>query len=317
LRKRADEVCVLPDGDATARAKRGEPRLFDFRRPSKLNRDHVRTLEIVQETFARQFNTVLSSMLRTVSSVTVESIDQLSYDEYVRATPNPAHLSILSIAPLPGVAILQLPLPISLTAVDLMLGGHGKGNEGGRPLTDIEVALMRPLVDRILSELSYAFDSVVSFHPAVVQTESNPQFAQVAAPSDMIVVITLDVRIEGAAGKATLSFPYASLTPVLDSFTGNIVVAERDPAVVAQSVDSLKHRLQEAPVDVAVRFAPLRLTSGEIVGLEIGDVLPMAVGTDAELTVTVGDVPCFLARPARRGKRLACQITATKSEVPC
>jgi flagellar motor switch protein FliM len=304
------------DGDPSARSRKGEPRPFDFRRPSKLNRDHVRTLEIVQETFARQFTTVLSSMLRAVSSVTVESIDQLSYDEYVRGTPNPAHLSILSIHPLPGVAILQLPLGISLTAVDLMLGGHGKGNDGSRPLTDIEVGLMRPLVDRILNELAYAFDSVVSFQPAVVQTESNPQFAQVAAPSDMIVVITLDVRIEGAQGRATLSFPYASLTPVLDSFTGNIVVAERDPSIVAQAAANLRARLGEAPVDVSVRFAPLRLTSGEIVGLEVGDVLPMPQGPDAELTVTVGEVPCFLGRPARRGKRLACQITATQSEVP-
>jgi len=309
-------VCVQPDGDASARSRRGEPRPFDFRRPTKLNRDHVRTLEIVQETFARQFTTVLSSTLRAVSSVTVEGIDQLSYDEYVRATPNPTHLSILSIHPLPGVAILQLPLGISLTAIDLMLGGHGKGNDGRRPLTDIEVGLMRPLIDRVLNELSYAFDSVVSFEPAVVQTESNPQFAQVAAPSDMIVVITLDVRIDSAHGRATLSFPYASLTPVLDSFTGTIVVAERDPELAARSSANLRARLNEVPVDVAVRFPPVRLTPAEIVSLEVGDVLPLPHGTDADLTVTVGEVPCFLGRPARRGKRLACQITATKPEVP-
>ena len=77
-------------------------RPFDFRRPNKLSRDHVRSLQIVHETFARQFTTVLSSTLRVVSQVSVLSIEQLAYDEYVRDTPNPSHMSILSIEP-PGM----------------------------------------------------------------------------------------------------------------------------------------------------------------------------------------------------------------------
>lgn len=307
---------MTDEAEGSTRSRRAGARPFDFRRPSKLNRDHVRTLEIVQETFARQFTTVLSSSLRAVSNVTVESVEQVSYDEYVRATPNPTHLSVLSIHPLPGAAIFQLPLNIAFTAIDLMLGGHGKGNAWNRPLTDIEVGLLRGLIDRTLNELRYAFESVVTFQPTLVQTESNPQFVQVAAPSDMIVVITFDVRIDAAHGRATLSFPYASLTPVLDSFTGNIVISERDPAMLARAAAHLRERLADAPVDVHVRFPPVRLTSGEIVSLRVGDVVPLSQPLDAELTVAVGDQPCFVGRPARRGKRLACQIIATASEVP-
>jgi flagellar motor switch protein FliM len=291
-------------------------RRFDFRRPSKLNRDHVRTLEIVQETFARQFTTVLSSSLRVVANVSVESIEQLSYDEFVRATPNPTNLSILSIQPLPGVALLQLPLSISYTAVDLLLGGPGKNSDLSRPLSDIENALLRELLERILAELKYAFESVVSIDPEIVQVESNPQFAQIAAPSDMIVVVTFDVRVNTAYGRATLAFPYTSLAPVLDSFTGNVVVADRDSPQARAARGAMFDHVHDTLVPVSVRFAPVQLTAGEINGLAIGDVIPLNQATSTPLTVTVANESAFLCRPARRGKRLACQIITPLSEVP-
>jgi flagellar motor switch protein FliM len=275
----------------------------------------VRTLEIVQETFARQFSTVLSSGLRVVANVTLESIDQLTYDEFVRATPNPAFLSILSIAPLPGVAILQLPLSISYTAVDLLLGGHGKNSDLSRPLSDIEVALLRDLISRVLDELRYAFESVVSFEPTVVQVESNPQFAQIAAPSDMIVVSTLDVRVNSSYGRATLAMPYTSLAPVLDSFTGNVVVTDRESPQVRKAKAALLDRVNDTSMPVSVRFAPVRLTASEITSLEVGDIVPLHQAVDSALTIAVGDRPAFVGRPARRGKRLACQVIAPLSEV--
>src|SRR5690348_6991664 len=107
--------------------QRGEVRPFDFRRPNQLNRDHLRNLQIVHETFARQFTTVLSSTLRAIAHVSVTSIDQFTYDEYVRMTPNPTFLAILATPPWTGTSAFQLPLKIALTAIDLLLGGHGKG----------------------------------------------------------------------------------------------------------------------------------------------------------------------------------------------
>jgi flagellar motor switch protein FliM len=289
-------------------------RTFDFRRPSKLNRDHVRTLEIVQEIFSRQFSTVLSSTLRAVASVQVESIEQVSYDEYIRATPNPTHLNLLSVAPLPGLAVFQIPLEISFAAVDLLLGGHGKQSHRGRPLSEIEQNLLRGLVGRILAELRYAFESVVELDPTVTQIESNPQFAQIAGPSDMIAVVSFEVRINQTVGKATLAIPYASLSPVLDSFTGNVVFAERDDKQVVAAQQSMQHHLNESDIEVGLRFDNIRLSSSELIGLRPGDVLPLYQSVDSTLTVTLAGKPAFVAKPARRGKRLAAQIMAPLGE---
>lgn len=294
------------DPDRPSAAERA--RTFDFRRPNKLSRDHVRNLQIIHETFARQLTTVLSSTLRAVSQVSVLSIEQLAYDEYVRDTPNPSHMSILSLEPLPGVAVLQFPLSTAMTIVDLMLGGHGASSALERPLTEIERGLVRTIIDRALAELAYAFESVAEIHPMVLGHESNPQFAQVAAPSDMTVVIMFDVKIGNEVNVASLCFTYSALQPILDTIAAAATHAQagrHDLELARQRVSS---RLLDVPVDLAIEFAPTTLTSAEILDLQVGDVVPLGHSTARPLTGSVGGNPTFRVRPARAGKRLACQI---------
>ncbi len=286
-------------------------RSFDFRRPNKLSRDHVRSLQIVHETFARQLTTLLSSSLRVVSEVSVLSIEQLSYDEYVRDTPNPSHLSILSIEPLPGVAIFQLPLSTAMTIVDLMLGGHGVGTGPERPLSEIERGLVRTVVDRALAELAYSFESITKITPEVIQHESNPQFAQIAAPSDMTVVVMFEVKMGREENVASLCFPYAALQPILDTIAQAAVhaqVSRTDSEAARQRIEA---RLLDVPVELSVQFDAASLTSGQILDLQVGDVLTLDHPVDVPLTAIVDGIQTFKVRPARAGKRLACQVVAT------
>jgi flagellar motor switch protein FliM len=285
-------------------------RSFDFRRPNKLSRDHVRSLQIVHETFARQLTTLFSSGLRVVSQVSVASIEQLSYDEYIRDTPNPSHLSILSIDPLPGVAILQLPLSTAMTIVDLMLGGHGVGAGPERPLTDIERGLVRTLIDRALAELTYSFESVTKISPAIIQHESNPQFAQIAAPSDMTVVVMFEVRIGNEENTASLCFPYAALQPILDTIAQAAVHSQASRGDQASVRQRVAERMLDVPVELVVEFDQARLTSAQILDLAVGDVVALNHPVDSPLTATVDGVSTFQVRPARAGKRLACQVVA-------
>ena len=129
-----------PGAAGGRRRRRSEPQPFDFRRPTTFSREHARALQIVNETFARQFTTILSTTLRSVSQVSVASIDHVSYDEYVRSSPELAFLALLSIDPLPGAGILQLPLDIAMAAIDRLLGGTGGGGQPSRALTDTVIA---------------------------------------------------------------------------------------------------------------------------------------------------------------------------------
>jgi flagellar motor switch protein FliM len=290
------------------------PVAYDFRRPNKFTRDHVRALQIASETFARQFTTVLSTTLRTVSQVQAKGIHQLTYDEYIREIPNPTYLAILSLPPLAGASIFHLPLPVVMTAVDRLLGGPGAGPVVHRPLTEIEQSLVRELLGRVLRELAYAFESLTAVEPVVIHQESNPQFAQIGSPSDMVVVLSYDLRIGGQAGEATLCVPFAALQPVLDEVTGNSPLAGRIEADAEAVRQALAGRMGAAPLTVTVSFPPVVLALADIVDLRPGDVLPLDHPVDAPLEVSVGGVSRFTGRPGRRGKRLACLITAVASE---
>ena len=169
---------------------------------------------------------------------------------------------------------------------------------------------MRDLLGRVLRELAYAFESLTALEPAVIHQESNPQFAQIGSPSDMVIVFVYDLRIGGQAGQATLCVPFAALQPVLDEVTGNSLLAGRVEADAESVRDALAGRMGAAPVTVSVSFHPVALALSDIVDLRPGDVLPLDHRVDAPLEVSVGGVPRFAARPGRRGKRLACVITS-------
>jgi flagellar motor switch protein FliM len=289
---------------------------YDFRRPNKFNREHVRALQIASETFARQFTTVLSTTLRAISGVTAKSIGQLTYDEYIREVPNPSHLAILSLPPLAGAAIFHIPLPVVMSAVERLLGGAGSGFLPNRPLTEIEASLVRSLLGRVLRELAYAFEPLAALEPQVIHQESNPQFAQICSPTDMVVVLEYDIRIGAHQGEATLCIPFTSLQPVLDEVTGNALLAGRvggDPEAVRRA---LAQRMEAAALPVSVQFSPVTLSLADIVDLQPGDVLPLAHPVDAALEVSVAGRRRFFGRPGRRGKRLACVITSVEATDP-
>jgi flagellar motor switch protein FliM len=295
-------------GGVTPHAASGEVLPFDFRRPNKFSRDHVRALQIVNETFARQTGTILSTTLRAVSTMTLSAVDQMTYDEFVRSAPNPTVLTILSLEPLNGAGIFEIPMHLAMAIIDRMLGGSGTGAFPARPLTEIESTLMRTIIDRALAELSYSYESLVELEPAIVQFESNPQFAQVAAPSDMVVVTTYETRIGGELGHMRLCMPFSSLQPVLERAVTHSLFTDRsagDPVVIKHAITD---RLELVPVEVSVRFGAVTLTSQEIVDLREGDVLPLHHKVEEPLTVTAVGQPLLHATPGKRGKRLAVMI---------
>jgi flagellar motor switch protein FliM len=297
---------VTTPGDTTGKRIRS----FDFRKPNKLSRDHVRNLLIVHETFARQFTTLLSSTMRAVSSVSVRSVDQVTYDDWVRHTPNPSHLSLLSVPPLSGVAILQLPTRFALTAIDLLLGGQGRAKQPERALTEIEIGLVRTLVDRALHELSYAFEVAAKIEPAVVAQESNPQFAQIAAPTDMVVAVRLKLVIEGIEADGALLYPYTMLQPVLEGFDGHNAHQDRHSGDVEHGRNRVATRLNDVPVEVRVVFPPVALSSNDIVELRVGDVVPLGRTIGAPMWGLIEDLRVLELRPGRRNKRLAAEVVA-------
>ena len=300
-------------GGGADRRRRAGPQRFDFRRPNKFSRDHVRALQVVHETFARRFATVVSSATRSVAQVTLNGVTQRTYDEFVQLTPNPSFLVIASLSPLPGAAVLALPLSTAMSVVDRLLGGNGTGYYAARSLTDIEGVLLQDLMNRALGELATAFESLVAIEAKVVQQESNPGFAQIAAPSEMAAIVDFGLRLGTEETTVSLCLPFSTLAPVLETVSSQTFFKDQSRPG-APGGPSVRGRLVDVPVDVSVRFDPVVLTSSEIVSLRVGDVVPLGHRVSSPLTVAAEGVAYLTAVPGKRGKRLACQIVDPERE---
>jgi flagellar motor switch protein FliM len=299
---------------ATTTRSRKNALPFDFRRPSKFSRDHMRAFQVVHETFARQFSTVLATTLRATCHVSLTSVEQLTYDEYVRSLPNPSYMVNVALNPLPGSIVVQLPLPLAFAAVDRLLGGAGEAVSPKRTLSEIEASLMRGLMERGLRELEYAYETLVRVETEIVAHEHNPQFVQIAAPSDMALSISLEIRIGDKRGTASLCVPFTTMQPVLESLASESLLSDRSGRDLDVWAADLGDALNGTNLDVHLRFPEVALTGAEILGLRVGDVIPLHHDLDEPMLVVVDGLVTHRAVTGTRGRKLACLIVSNEGE---
>jgi flagellar motor switch protein FliM len=301
----------VPGAAASGRAaRRGEARTYDFRRPTKLSREHVRVLQIAQEGFARQATTVLTTLLRTGARVELAGIEQFSYDDYLATLPSPVFVVTFTIEPLAGKGMLAYPLDMAMASVDHMLGGSGTAAQPNRPMTGMETTITTHLLNRLLDEFAASFEPITELQPALDSIEYNPQLAQAAAGSDTVMVATFTMGIGKREGEATLVLPFSSFAQSLNN-AASPQLSESALRKRQRAAEALTERLNLVPVDVSVRFAPLTVSSADLLSLAVGDVLLLRHPRDAPLEVTTNDVTFAYAIASNHRRRLAAAIVPT------
>jgi flagellar motor switch protein FliM len=293
-----------------SRARRSEPRTYDFRRPTKLSREHVRVLQIAQEAFARQSTTILTTFLRAGARLELLGIEQSSYDDYIDALPNPVFISTFSLEPLAGKGMLAYPLDVAMAIVDHMLGGSGKAQQPIRPMTAMETTITDHLISRLLDELAASFATITELQPVLLGHEYNPQLAQAASGSDTVMVATYSMAVGTREGEATLVLPFSSFAQALNN-AASPQLSESALRKRQRATEALAARLNLVPVDVSVRFAPLTVSSADLLSLAVGDVLLLRHPPDAPLEVTTNDVTFAYAIASNHRRRLAAAIVPT------
>lgn len=291
-------------------------RPFDFERPSKFNKDQLRTLEMLHESFCRVVQTQLAAQLRTLVEITVTSADQVSYGEFVRSMPFPTLINVISMEPLQGNALLEMNLPLALSVIDRMVGGPGAYRGKMRELTEIEIALTRGLVEVLLQGLREAWTQIAQLDFRDEHVEMNPQFAQVAAPGDMSVLISFEMRIGTVTGMLNLCIPHMVLEPVLSGLSAQSYYSSKHSSPGPELRESIVNNIASASVPVSVSLGGTTLNVAELMALMPGDVIPLDRSPGDDVSVRVGDLDTFMAQPGTRGRRLAVQITRQLDEYP-
>jgi flagellar motor switch protein FliM len=273
----------------------------------RLARDQAHLLRIAMDSFGRQSSTVLTTSLRVGCTLGSPVIEELSYDEYLSALPESTVCAVVGLEPWSGLSLLSFEIPALLEVIDHLLGGSGAEEQPDRPLTDIEQALVRHLLTRMLRELSYALEPLGRIEPDLVSLENNPTFVQAAAPTDPVVVARMELAIGERTSGVSLCIPHATLAPALERLS-RAQDGEARALARRQAAERTQQRLTDVEVDVAVRFKPLRLPSGLIGRLEVGDVVPLDHRTTAPLAVTSAATTFAQAVPGMSGRRLAVLI---------
>ena len=292
------------------RRRGGEPRTYDFRRPTKLSREHVRVMQIAQEAFARQATTILTSMLRANARFELGGIEQFSYDDYLETLPSPVFIATFTLEPLAGKGLLAYPLDMAMATVDHMLGGNGKAEQPNRPMTAMESTITVHLLDKLLEEFAHAFTAIATVQPELNSLEYNPQLAQAAAGSDTVMVASFEMTVGTREGPATLVLPFSSFATALNN-AASPQLSESALRKRQKATEALTARLNLVPVDVSVRFAPLEVSSADLLSLAVGDVLLLRHPRDAPLEVTTNDVTFAYAIASNHRRRLAAAIVPT------
>jgi flagellar motor switch protein FliM len=289
---------------------------YDFLRPPKLAREHLRTLQLVCETFAHRLGVLLTSRLRVLCRAVPGPIEQVAAGEhFARIDTEPMLIAPLSLEPLPGAAALEMSLNTAMTCIDHRLGGSG-GPQPQRQLSDIETPLLREVLTACLGELAYAFEDVVRIAPELGQLEYNPQLVQLGGPTEALVVAAFDLTVGDVNSSLSLCLPLQSVLPELQRHHEQAAVSPGERAARQVARDLVSARLQDVPVAVRVVFNSIRLRSDQLLDLRPGDVVPLDHRVDLPLDITTADRSFGRAVATQRGQRLACQVVSTDEELP-
>jgi len=291
-------------------------KIYDFKRPDKFSKDQIRTVSIMHETFARLTTTSLSAQLRSLVHVHVASVDQLTYEEFIRSIPNPTTLAVVDMDPLKGSAILEIDPAITFSIIDRLFGGQGEGAKFSRELTDIEQSVMEGIIVRVLGNLRESWSTVIDLRPRLGGIETNPQFAGIVPPSEMVVLVTLETKVGEVEGMMNLCIPYLTIEPIISKLSAQYWYSSVRRGTTTENLNILRDRLSTVSVTLSAEVGNMDIPVRDVLALRPGDIIRLdSVRVADPMPLKVGDRKKFLCRPGVLGNKLAVQIVKKLEEI--
>ncbi|MCO7125988.1 flagellar motor switch protein FliM [Sporolactobacillus shoreicorticis] len=295
--------------------KKSKVRVYDFKRALRFSKDQIRSLTRIHENYARLLTSFFSAQLRTYVQISVASVDQLPYEEFIRSIPSATVLNIIEAPPLEGHLIIEVNPNIAYAMLDRLLGGSGESMNKIENLTEIETDLMKGLFEGSLPALKEAWTSVEhDINPFLVELETNPQFLQLVSPNETVIVISLSAMIGKSSGMINLCLPHVVLEPIIPKLSMHYWMNEKKNDATTDEYRAMKKSVEHSYVNVTAKLGQSQITVNELLHLSIGDVIKLDQHLEQPIVIEVGSLPKFTAQAGKREKRIAVQIIKKLTE---
>jgi flagellar motor switch protein FliM len=285
-------------------------KLYDFRRPDKFSKEHIRAIQNIHETFARVTASSLSSYLRSTTSVSLSSIEQVVYDEYVHQLSSPTLVNLVELQPLAGRIVVEMNMNLGLAMLDRMMGGPGQASMRRGELTDIEMALLRSLGATISAGLKDGWTAVADLQPALVETVLNADLVQAALPGDIAALLLFEINTLGMSGTISICVPHPVIEPLMDRLNTQAWFSSSSRKHGSED-DRLKlaDGIRDARLPISVELGATTVTLAELLDIRKGDVIRLDRGIENDLPIRAGKRARFHGRPGTLGGNRAVQVT--------
>ena len=287
---------------------------YDFKRPVKFSKEHLRTLEIIYEHYGRLVSTNLPVYLRKNIQVSVASSETVTFEEFSNALSNPVILGLINFNSLPGNIIIDLSPNLGFAMIDRMLGGQGLPLEKSREFSEIEMTILEKIMIICMQLMREPWKNVVDISPILERIETNPQFAQVIAPSDMVAIVTMNIKIGDVEGFMNICLPYFTLENVMDNLNTKFwysTMKENDDENYGEYIEAMIRRVT-VPVKAVLGMSSISVN--DFVCLQPGDIIRLDKEVEHELNVFVGNIKKFTALPGSSRDKYAVRVTSVIRE---
>lgn len=272
----------------------GEPRSYDLTSQDRIVRGRMPTLEMINERFARNLRVSLFNMLRRSPDISVEGVQMIKFAEYVHSLFMPSNLNMMKVKPLRGTGLIVLNPKLVFCIVENYFGGQGKFHTKieGRDFTATEMRIIRKIVDLVFDDLKDAWQPVMPVDFQYTGSEVNPVFANIVTPSEVVVVSSFHVELEGGEGDLHIAMPYSMIEPIREILDAGVQsdIDETDE----RWINSLRQEMKHAPVTLESTLTTAQITLGQVLNFKPGDVIPVEI--PETVTANVNGVPVFRAK---------------------
>ncbi len=285
---------------------------YDLTSQDRIIRGRLPQLEVIYEKFMRAFRVSLSSALRKIASITLTSTEFLKFGEFINTLPIPTCMSVLRFNNLRGSALMVIEAKLAYALVDSFFGGADRpyAKLDGKEFTPIELQIVKKVVELAINDLEASWATIEKIGCSFQRTEINPQFVGIVPPTDVVIASTFDVELEQASGTISIVIPYSTIEPIKQKLsTGFQVESDQTDKKLWTSI--IKEQLLETDIDIKVNLGETEIKLQDLMGLKVGDIIPLTQDSSGELDIQVENVRKFKGYYGVHHGTVAMQITRT------